>query len=423
LWIVAFLLRVSVASSLALAVIATTASVRADEPCTYDVEIFTAPTCGEPIGVPPTFPAAINAHGDVAGHYWQCAIPSRLEAFVRFAEGAFFTIPRPPGVISMEAIDLNDSGQVTGTMEMPTVRLAFRWTNGTFETLPPISDCPLTEAVAVNADGVVAANRRLAGCNAWLACTWAKTEQGTSIVDIPSIHGPSSVATDIDDAGTVVGWMGQQTFTDARAFVWNEGQLTIIEPPEGYYASVARAVRRDGESTIVAGVFYKPPAKRGLSWRSDAFLWTDGQFVTIPTPEPYNRCVPWDVAAGPVMVGSLSATEPLPPQSTMFRWTFAGFETLAALLCDRSIIATGVPVSLSPNGDVTTYGANAQLELFALVLRSREFGDLDGDGIVGPLDLSQLVQAWGPTDGLADLNRDAVVDGSDLALLLGAWTS
>ncbi len=49
--------------------------------------------------------------------------------------------------------------------------------------------------------------------------------------------------------------------------------------------------------------------------------------------------------------------------------------------------------------------------------------DLDGDGTVGPSDLTMLLAAWG-TAGPgtpADFNRDGVVDGSDLLRILTAW--
>ncbi|MFZ9916287.1 MAG: SUMF1/EgtB/PvdO family nonheme iron enzyme [Phycisphaerales bacterium] len=51
-------------------------------------------------------------------------------------------------------------------------------------------------------------------------------------------------------------------------------------------------------------------------------------------------------------------------------------------------------------------------------------GDINGDGLVGPVDLADLLAQWGgsgsPT-GSADLDGDGVVGASDLANLLGAW--
>jgi len=49
-------------------------------------------------------------------------------------------------------------------------------------------------------------------------------------------------------------------------------------------------------------------------------------------------------------------------------------------------------------------------------------GDINGDGVVDGVDLALLLGAWGAGPGPADLNDDGNVDGVDLALLLGNWT-
>ena len=50
--------------------------------------------------------------------------------------------------------------------------------------------------------------------------------------------------------------------------------------------------------------------------------------------------------------------------------------------------------------------------------------DLNHDGVVNGADLADLLGVWGPCSSSscpADLNHDLVVDGADLAVLLGAW--
>ena len=49
-------------------------------------------------------------------------------------------------------------------------------------------------------------------------------------------------------------------------------------------------------------------------------------------------------------------------------------------------------------------------------------GDIDGDGQVNGVDLSQLLAAWGASGGSADINEDGQVNGADLSQLLAAWT-
>lgn len=50
--------------------------------------------------------------------------------------------------------------------------------------------------------------------------------------------------------------------------------------------------------------------------------------------------------------------------------------------------------------------------------------DLDGNWVVNGADLAIVLGVWGPAPGSpADLNQDGVVNGADLAIVLGAWGS
>ncbi len=66
-------------------------------------------------------------------------------------------------------------------------------------------------------------------------------------------------------------------------------------------------------------------------------------------------------------------------------------------------------VATSPNG----------LTVSASVDLGEVLGDLDGNGVVDGADLAVLLGSWGGPG--ADLNGDGATDGADLALLLGAW--
>ena len=48
-------------------------------------------------------------------------------------------------------------------------------------------------------------------------------------------------------------------------------------------------------------------------------------------------------------------------------------------------------------------------------------GDLDGDLVVDGGDLATLLGEWGTSGVLADLSLDGLVDGQDLSMILGAW--
>lgn len=49
--------------------------------------------------------------------------------------------------------------------------------------------------------------------------------------------------------------------------------------------------------------------------------------------------------------------------------------------------------------------------------------DLNDDGLVNGTDLAIVLGSWGPCKGcIADINDDEVVDGADIAMVLGTWT-
>jgi len=50
-------------------------------------------------------------------------------------------------------------------------------------------------------------------------------------------------------------------------------------------------------------------------------------------------------------------------------------------------------------------------------------GDINGDGVVNGVDLALVLGSWGPCAGCpADINGDGTVSGLDLAIVLGAWS-
>ncbi|MEC8817867.1 MAG: hypothetical protein VXX30_02145, partial [Planctomycetota bacterium] len=49
--------------------------------------------------------------------------------------------------------------------------------------------------------------------------------------------------------------------------------------------------------------------------------------------------------------------------------------------------------------------------------------DFNDDGVVNGSDLAQLLGRWGTADVEFDLDGDGAIGGADLAFLLGCWTT
>jgi len=99
---------------------------------------------------------------------------------------------------------------------------------------------------------------------------------------------------------------------------------------------------------------------------------------------------------------------------------------------DQADQGSDVPV-ISGDGRITIFvssasnlvagDTNATFDVFARDLGHVITGDLNGDGVVNGSDLALLLGQWGACPGCpSDLNGDGVVNGADLGLLLGNWT-
>ena len=92
-----------------------------------------------------------------------------------------------------------------------------------------------------------------------------------------------------------------------------------------------------------------------------------------------------------------------------------------------SVIGPGLGVSDQPWVFVGVAAESAKAGAFEAIIRVPISGgdspaDLNGDGVVNGADLAILLGDWGGR-GLADLNGDGVVNGADLAILLGEWSA
>ncbi|MGH7290755.1 MAG: dockerin type I domain-containing protein, partial [Myxococcota bacterium] len=97
--------------------------------------------------------------------------------------------------------------------------------------------------------------------------------------------------------------------------------------------------------------------------------------------------------------------------------------------CSNSNISGNglVVVFESPATNLVPADFNFNIDAFAFDLTPQLVGDLNGDGVVNGLDLALLLGEWGACpdpEGIcpADLDVDLVVNGFDLAILLANWT-
>ena len=92
------------------------------------------------------------------------------------------------------------------------------------------------------------------------------------MTDLGNLGDPDvgTMATDINEAGQVVGWIRNASAYD-RAFLWEDGAIRDLGV--GGKSSQAMAINDVGQ---VAGLYYVYTGNSPYEWETHVFLWQDG---------------------------------------------------------------------------------------------------------------------------------------------------
>jgi probable HAF family extracellular repeat protein len=203
---------------------------------------------------------AINDHGDIVGGSYTSN--GSYRAFL-FSNGQMTDLLGGLCTSDSEAYGINSSGQVVGHY-VDSSEHGFVYDDGEMTVLPGIS-C----AYAINDTGQVA------GC-AVMGANWhAFVYSESTMTDLGTLGGASSVATGLNDNGQVVGYadvVGGHS-GPYHAFLYSAGTMTDLGTL-GYSESLAWGINSAGQ---VVG------SARGFNGFTCAFLYDRGQTVNLNT--------------------------------------------------------------------------------------------------------------------------------------------
>jgi hypothetical protein len=119
---------------------------------------------------------------------------------------------------------------------------------------------------------------------------------------------------------------------------------------------------------------------------------------------------------------SLAGTLQLALSEDFAPWMGDVYQVLTA----GNVIGAFEIVEIPPLGDGMALHMGCAATSCSVTVGSAVFGDLNGDSLVGPADLAQLIASWGQclpvTSCAADLDHDGQVGPADLAQLLAQWS-
>jgi uncharacterized membrane protein len=242
-------------------------------------------------------PQAINASGDVALH-WEGENHRDSQGFV-WSAGALTKLVLPDGHILMGVSGINASRVVVGDLEdvgtgtgdwrdLPVV-----WEHGQPTVLPLLPGYSMGGASAINDAGAIAGYVMDDGWDNWAAVLWRDGE--------PTLIRADAWASDINFSGVATGsfWSGNH----ARAFRWDDGQLTPLEPPAGTTVSHGLAINDAGD---VVGYSYD----RSTFPRTRATLWQGTTAVSLGEVPGGTYYRTWGVNSHLQAVGGVDGQEP-----------------------------------------------------------------------------------------------------------------
>ena len=420
-----FARRLGSVMPMTLGILLVAAAGHAQIPCGgYEVTaIIAGPDCGPP-GLGAVLPYAINEAGDVAG-FFICPVLAD-HAFLWTASSGLQTIPMPPGTTQSRALGINGT-QVVGYHvvsgdEFGNLAFLYDAETGEFTNLGTFPGGDWSEAFAVE-DGVVVgfAGNTVMGDPPLEAFIY---QDGVMVNLGEDLGTPSSRARDIAK-GMVTGWMGQSLGFDRNAYIWHNGQVTELPPiprgfnsdgegvsDEGYVAGHGQKIDGDG-STLVHG-----------------FLWNnDDGMIELGTLPGFIWSAAVDITPdGRQVVGRSWNMEGNPGISRGFIWANGVMRDLNDFIPPEAGLDIRTASAINGAGQIAALAHSDDLDAtVGVVLTPVEgpLGDLDGDCVVGILDLLALLADWGPCPPMADcpgdLNEDGIVNIFDLLLLLVNW--
>lgn len=266
---------------------------------------------------------------------------------------------------SMQPVDVNETGTIAGTVPAggnpPACTRAVRRTGSTNATLPTLGGGPSARAAAINASGWIVGCGILADRSTTHACLW--TGSGNPI-DLGTLGGTNSWARDLDGS-TAVG-VAELADGTPHAVRWTLG-------PTGTPTATADLGTVPKARTSAAEAIH-PDGRIGGTSDDRAVLFENGSVIDLNTRIP---------------AGS--------------GWVLTG--------------VTG----LADGGRIVGRGRFHGLPRGFLLEPNAVVGDLNGDGIVGAIDLGALLASWGQS-GAGDLDGSGSIDATDLAMLISNWT-
>ncbi len=359
-----------------------------------------------------TVPIALNDQGVVVGWAQFSGGGFFLRAWRWSPDEGLTLLPPPPGAMSDRygAGDINNLGVITGDGGYDSGQ-AWRFENGAYTIVDLLPGLDGSRGAAINSAGDLVATAFDSQHFTTPTRALLYTDEGGTVELFPQYSGSS--VRDINDAGQMTA-----TTPTGPVRVESDGSLTFLPVPPGFVGFSPGPINAAGDIAGIVACSHEC---------NQAALWTEAAGYEI---------IPW-VGTRHTVGGLNNQREVVGgvEEGVAYAWSWSpehGLRLLAGLV-DPALTRNVVRAhDVNNAGQIITYGYDYSdsLDPFRIMLLSPIVatipGDLDGDGVVGVIDLLALLAGWGPFADCgacpADLDGGCAVGVTDLLILLANWT-
>jgi len=333
-------------------------------------------------GGPASEAYAINDAGQVVGYAYTAGSyygsPQRHAFF--YSDGVM-SIMGTPGETDAVAFDINSSGQATGYTTIPngvnTVEVrAFVYQNGSIETLPSSAQYS-AYGYAINASGEVA------GCMDNQAAVFS----GGGSLNLGTLGGSQSFAFAINSSGQVVGYSTLAGDNEAAAFIYTPGagmqNLGTLAGATSNYMPIWASDINDAGQVIGIAVNQENQTRHG-------FLYSNGQLEDLGSFDASEMLDPRAINSAGDIVGNCSTT--FAPTHTFLRTQGALLDLNELLVSTDSTWRVISANDINDFGQIAATAEDPQKGRCAVVLSPVPIVTVEGPSEVATLATSRMIK-------------------------------